>query len=82
MQDQQQYAVVLRHEPLGDGTWTWFAYHPDLPGAESDGATQEEAVSNLAEARAMVLEHLAAHGPPVPQPGSSRLGRAILEEAR
>ena len=82
MGSETQYAVVLRQESLGDGSWTWFAYHPDLPGAESDGPTPEEAVSNLEEARVLVLEHLAAHGLPAPEPGSSRLGRAILEEAR
>ena len=82
MQEELQYAVVLRREALGDGTWTWFAYHPDLPGAESDGTTPEEAVSNLAEARALVLEHLAEHDLPAPAPGSSRLGRVILEGAR
>jgi predicted RNase H-like HicB family nuclease len=53
MHDETHDAVVLRREPLGDGTWTWSAYRPDLPGAESDGATPEEAVANLEEARTL-----------------------------
>lgn len=43
------------------------AYHPELPTVRGQGETPQEARSNLVEATAMALEHLAAYGLPVPR---------------
>ena len=43
------------------------AYHPELPTVRSQGETPREARSNLVEATTLALEHLAAHGLPVPE---------------
>ena len=43
------------------------AYHPELPTVRSQGETPQEARSNLVEATELALEHLAAHGLPVPE---------------
>ena len=39
-----------------DGTW-FVAYCAELPGANGQGRTQEECLSNLREAIALILEH-------------------------
>ena len=38
-----------------DGTW-FIAYCPEIPGANGQGKTQQEARANLAEAIALILE--------------------------
>ena len=38
-----------------DGPW-WIGYVPELPGANTQGATLEEARENMSEAIAMVLQ--------------------------
>lgn len=72
------YLAVVRREPRTDGSLTWLAYHPDLPGCMADGDTPEEALANLTEARAMVLRHLRQHGLEPPPPGSSKVAQVIL----
>jgi len=39
---------------------------PSLPGCITQGATREEALSNVREAISAYLESLEAHGDPVP----------------
>ena len=75
---EADYLAVVRREPCTDGSLTWLAYHPDLPGCMAHADTPEEAVVNLAEARALVLRHLLEHGLQPPAPGSSQLSQAIL----
>jgi predicted RNase H-like HicB family nuclease len=48
---QNQFTAVFEK----DGEW-WLAYAEELPGANTQGATIEEARENLREAIAMVLE--------------------------
>ncbi len=72
------YLAVLTYEPWTEQTYTWMARHPDLPGCVSDGETPEEAVANLADARALYIEALRKRGIPVPEPGSSDAAKAIL----
>jgi predicted RNase H-like HicB family nuclease len=38
-----------------DGKW-WIAYCPEIPGANGQGHTKEEARQNLAEAIALILQ--------------------------
>ena len=45
----------------------YVAYHPELHTVRSQGETPQEARSNLVEATDLALEHLAAHGLPVPE---------------
>ncbi len=44
-----------------DGDW-FIAYSPEIPGANGQGRTVEEAKQNLAEAIALVLEDRRADG--------------------
>ncbi|MGH9124468.1 MAG: type II toxin-antitoxin system HicB family antitoxin [Acidimicrobiales bacterium] len=59
------YAVVIEQ---AEGNLS--AYVPDLPGCVSTGATLEEVQANIAEAIAVHVESLRAHGEVVP-PASS-----------
>jgi predicted RNase H-like HicB family nuclease len=61
--------IVRLQETTTDGR-CYVAYHPELPGCLSQGDTPEEAEANLVEATEMALEHLLAHGLPVPKPFS------------
>jgi predicted RNase H-like HicB family nuclease len=72
------YLAIVRREACTDGSLTWLAYHPDLPGCMAHAETPEEALVNLGEARSMVLSHLREHGIEPPCPGSSKLTQAIL----
>ena len=46
-----------------DGEWL-IAYCPEIPGANGQGTTQDEAVSSLADAIALILEDSRADGLP------------------
>ena len=48
----------------------WLVTFPDLPGCMSDGATQAEAKANAGDALASFAASCAAHGDPMPEPGS------------
>ena len=75
------FLAIVRPEPCTDGSLTWLAYHPDLPGCMAHADTPDEALANLNEAHAMVLRHLREHGITQPKPGSSTLARTILADA-
>lgn len=62
-----EYPIVVEPLPMEDGGG-FLATAPDLPGCMSDGATPEEAVSNIQYAIAAWIE--AAHdlGHAVPKP--------------
>jgi antitoxin HicB len=56
-------------QPLSEENGGGFvAYAYDLPGCMSDGATQEEAISNLRDAMAAWVEEAEAIGRDIPPP--------------
>ena len=69
------YPIVVEPLPLEEGG-CFLATVPDLPGCMSDGATPEEAVSNIQDAITVWIE--AAHdlGHAVPKP-SRRMERVV-----
>ncbi|HWF44748.1 MAG TPA: type II toxin-antitoxin system HicB family antitoxin [Candidatus Kapabacteria bacterium] len=46
-----EFEAIIEH----DGEW-FVAYSPEIPGANGQGLTSEEARRNLAEAIALILE--------------------------
>lgn len=58
-----KYAVVIERSEMGYG-----AYVPDLPGCIAVAATRDELEQLIAEAIALHIESLQAHGDPVPRP--------------
>jgi predicted RNase H-like HicB family nuclease len=46
-----QYTAIIEH----DGEW-YIAYCPEVPGANGQGRTKEEARASLAEAISLILE--------------------------
>ena len=59
---QKRQVVIYRGE---DGFW--IAECLSLPGAISQGTTQAEALSNIEEAIALMLDTLQAYGDPIPE---------------
>ena len=66
---ETRYPLLVEPLPESEGGG-FIAVVPDLPGCMSDGATPEEAVSNVRDAIAAWIE--AAHdlGRPVPSPSA------------
>ena len=60
-----QYLVVIEQ-----GSSSFGAYVPDLPGCIAAGETREEVASLIHEAIEFHIEGLKAQGQPVPQPQS------------
>lgn len=60
------YLVVI--EGSGD---SYSAFVPDLPGCVAAGDSPEEVERLIAEAIALHIESLRAHGDPVPEPQSA-----------
>ena len=54
---RHEFTAVYEH----DGDWT-VAYCPEVPGANGQGRTKEEARTSLAEAIALILEDRRADG--------------------
>ena len=52
---------------------------PILPGCHSQGDTREEAESNIREAIELVLEDMAEHGEPIPNPDAALLGNVAVQ---
>jgi predicted RNase H-like HicB family nuclease len=59
-----RYRVLIEQDEDG----VFVADVPSLPGCVTQGATREEALSNVREAIALYLESLEDHGDPVPPP--------------
>lgn len=78
---RRRYQTVVRLEETTEGDTCYVAYHPELPNCISQGATPEEAEANLAEATAMVIEHLLAHDLPVPEPRPINADMSPIAEA-
>ena len=55
-----------------DGDVFWLAEIPDLPGCMTDGATPDEALENLEDAKRLWVETLMGDGFDVPEPTQSR----------
>jgi antitoxin HicB len=62
-----QYQIQLTKREEDDGAY-WVAEIPDLPGCYSHGATPDEAVEQLADAKASWIESHLADGYEVPDP--------------
>jgi len=60
------FKVVLEEDETEDGRPAFSAHCPALPGCNSWGLTQEEALKNINEAAELYLESLRAHGEPIP----------------
>lgn len=70
-----EYPIVVEPLPIEEGGG-FLATVPDLPGCMSDGATPEEAVSNIQDAIIAWIEAARDLGHAVPKP-SRRLALAI-----
>jgi antitoxin HicB len=62
-----EYRIVVEPLPPEEGGG-FIATVPDLPGCMSDGATPEEAVSNVQDAIATWIEAAQDMGHPIPKP--------------
>lgn len=66
--------VVLYQDEDG----VWIAEVPSLPGCRSDGDSRDEALSNIREAIAHMIEFMRGRGEPVPtDPGTAEV--AVIE---
>ena len=63
------YPVKLTHLDE-DGDVFWLAEIPDLPGCMTDGATPDEAMENLEDAKRLWIETMIEDGFDVPEPGT------------
>jgi predicted RNase H-like HicB family nuclease len=62
-------ALWYPYEVAQDDETGWFvALHPDLPGCIAQGATAEEAIFNLTEARQDWLEYRLTQNLAIPEP--------------
>ena len=50
-----------------DEKGSWYVQCPSLPGCATQGATQQEALSNIKEAITLYIEALEEKGLPVPE---------------
>lgn len=66
MSSKLQYLIVIEQ-----GSNSYGAYVPDLPGCVAVGESREEAIELIQEAIAMHLEDLRDRGEAIPQPHSS-----------
>ena len=70
-----EYPITVQPLPIEDGGG-FLATVPDLPGCMSDGATPEEAVSNIQDAITAWIEAARDLGHAVPKP-SRRVAAAV-----
>ena len=64
------YDIVIIAEPQPDGSVVYMAEHPDLPGCQTHGKSEDEALLELGEARRLYIESLLERGLEVPRPAS------------
>lgn len=63
----RNYDMVIERDELSNGEPVYLASNPELPGCMSQGATSEEAVKNLRDARITYIYSLLEDGLPVPE---------------
>jgi predicted RNase H-like HicB family nuclease len=64
----RNYDVEVLQDETTDGQLIFMARNPELPGCKAQGATIEEALSNLSEARSDYIYSLLEDGLSVPDP--------------
>ncbi len=64
---KRKYSTIVGLRVDQDGTY-YLARHPEIDGCLSEGATPEEALSNLEEVTEMILSHLRENDLPIPDP--------------
>jgi len=62
------YMIEVVEDETTDGEPCYLASHPELPGCMSHGATLDEAVRNLDDARRAYIQSLLEDSVPVPEP--------------
>ena len=62
------YPIEIVPDVDTEGGLVYVALHPDLPGCMSHGATPEEALEGLREARELYIRSVIADGLEVPPP--------------
>lgn len=62
------YSIYVVPDETTDGSPCYLAYHPELQGCMSHGATVDEAVRGLHAARELYLATLQELGQPIPAP--------------
>lgn len=76
------YSTIVSLQSNEDGMY-YVARHPEIEECLSEGATPEEALTNLEEVTGMILAHLREHSLPVPQPrGLFAVPQAINEKSQ
>jgi len=74
------YATIVVRSTATTGEVLYEAWHPEINGCLGQGATPEEAEADLAEATALVLEHLVARDRSIPKPFKLRGQAMPLEQ--
>jgi predicted RNase H-like HicB family nuclease len=67
--DDGGYPIHLVEEVRPDGRTSWLAIHPDLPGCNATGTTQDEAIENLSQSREAWLKTAPIAGYDAPEAG-------------
>lgn len=62
------YRIVATPDQLEPDTPVFFVTNPELPGCNSHGATLDEAMENLADARLIYIASLLEDGLDIPEP--------------
>ena len=62
------YSTYVVPDMTTNGEPCFLAYHPELEGCMSHGATSDEALSNLEEVTELYIAALAEEGIPIPEP--------------
>lgn len=76
-----KYSTIVRLTVDQDEMY-YIAAHPEIEGCFSDGATVEEALTNLEEVTIIALEHLYEHKFAIPAPQPLFVSPAELDQRR
>jgi antitoxin HicB len=71
---QIAYPTTVRPDLYDDGSMAYIAEIPDLPGCKAHGATTEEALAALDDAKREYISALVEAGLPVPPPSADQIG--------
>lgn len=65
---RREWLPAIEESKLSDGSVSFFAFHPSIPGVNASGSTEAEAAENWQDALRMYFEHCDLHGLPRPLP--------------